>query len=241
MMNCLFCWRTKMMKNKIASELFETTFLIFEQSSNKLLGSGSVFMVGSKNDSYRVFAIFPFESIENSDNCYLQFDAVNNGKDTNHRFNFTKEFALRHKNNLGIVIVDFANSLNFLRLKNINLKFKGILNENIRNEELDKNISDFENITLIHPCSDLEGNKIFLKTSNLTGLFEDSYFYVNSFGVPLLGSAAFLYNQGGFFTENTIYSGSRLIYLGMVVSLINNSIFKVLRAEEIFNIISKIK
>lgn len=223
-------------------ELQKSCIAIYS-NSNKLVSHAIIvdFPVQNNENQVRPFLIFPAEAVSKYESAYLQFSQIDKG--SKYTLSFDKDFV--NANTIDeFVVYPIAPVLNDLDQKGIKLEYLGI-NENIHITEKNNNtINEIATLTcysLNERLIDLTDSPAIYKMNNITSIFgsinNESQFIIDDINGNLIpGSPVFIVDQGGYFANNSVYMGNRVIFIGIVKKIKNGFCF-VTKSDDLDRII----
>lgn len=227
--------------NKTIVNLQKSTIRIFDNNNN-LLCQAIIIEIPVKDETNKVrpYLIFSLDALKNINSGYLLLKLKNG---LFHKVSFDRKFM--DENSIdGFVIYPIAALLNNLLNNNLAVEYSGIPSTICIDDKIKENLNEIEEMHFYSwddKISNLTNSNCIFVNRNITPIFSSS---INNAFVTLsredikIGSPAFVINLGGYFANNDIYMGSRIVFMGIVEKKDNEYLF-VKRSDALIELINK--
>lgn len=219
--------------NDLSTQLLYTTVPIWGEKENKsqVSGTGFIFSITDKHDNAKsqLFLITNYHIMNGIKQGFFELSIMENNlplKGRNAKVNFDDNIIKNSKlENLDIVAIPIASTINEMRSRNIDVFYRSINSELIPNEDQLDKLAALENITFIGYPSGLYDSvnktSIIRRGITATPIWNDfngkPVFLIDAGVFPgSSGSPVFIFNQGSYPTKNGLTIGSRILFIGVI-------------------------
>ena len=183
--------------------------------------------------------IMNYNDVKDIDKAYLEFPLSD--KDGYHRLEFDKKFVeSSHLINTDYVVYFFGATINKLKDEKIDIRYLSI-NKSIKLDlKKDETINELMMFTVFAwNNSKIVKQPFVYKRNNCIPLTDDkNYTIIEGFTGVQSGALVFLVDEGAFFANNTVYSGNRVKFVGVVDKIYDDG--KYLRVSFLDDLIEKV-
>lgn len=216
----------------ISTQLLYTTVPIISKKKNGDISTGTGFIFSVKEDINNSIPLLitNYHVLENSEMGFVEFHIANNGKPTDEviRIQFDDKITeMKQLGNLDLIAIPLATTLNNLNEKGIQIFYRTVDQDIIPTSEQIDDLAALENIVFIGYPNGIydQVNKSPIARQGITAtpiwnaFGGEEAFLIDAGVFPgSSGSPVFIFNQGSYPTKNGITIGSRLFFVGVIVS-----------------------